>query len=739
MTEELYIIDGIHKRRLDLNSPSGITLKFQSNIFGDLSKITASYSYTFKLPRTANNKRLLDMADDVRHQSSATRTKHKAEFYQDGSRLFGDGNLYVDAVQDSYECVMTWDVCVGFESLKDNDINLCELKDWGYMTRYAGEQKYIEEFSNTANALNPMYGCGILNVWSVMNVISNKNFPPLPVVPVLKLIQMINSHYGTRFNLGEAYDYHALNTSSGEFRIEKNDIINRGVLPFKSVTRDEDDVAKEISVINDFGVATNSYLYGDQYIPWEWMGIDLEELKLYDQILFKLTAGDPEQLHVASTYLNYKANSFCNVWAESGEVYGGTTFEMDGYIIAAFGNVTDVSKTELALKERPKLTLYRKLWQPDSDNPTTGKYVADSVTSIEGEDYNYMDSSNPGLLYYIFDFRLKMGRSRLKVEAFASESLPFFFGFNLKTKKIQGEINAIPIYTENTNLANGGYDINIVKNLPDISCLTFMKSLFYMLGAFPAVNKDGEVVPIYFSDLADAIESNEFVDWSGKTYGETSKLPSKVAFAVSGFGRKNYYLMKSDSPTASNDEDETDVYADGKGCIVVDSEVLDATKTIIQLPYNAPYIEDKNNPGTPTGDTFKCWTMEYDSDGYKLKFSEPKPCFGIIVAKPERKYKGSGDLLDETNYEPTGKWFEFMEAWNGFADMANNKSYAYLQKIMAKPIVITENLRLNNVDLMQLDYSKPIYLGKYNAFFAIVSVQRDSKGKCKVELIKLPQ
>ena len=67
MIEELYIIRNNKKYRLDLKSPSGITLKFQSNIFGDVSKITASYSYTFKLPMTANNRRLLDNAEDVKN------------------------------------------------------------------------------------------------------------------------------------------------------------------------------------------------------------------------------------------------------------------------------------------------------------------------------------------------------------------------------------------------------------------------------------------------------------------------------------------------------------------------------------------------------------------------------------------------------------------------------------------------------------------------------------------------
>lgn len=46
MYEELYIIKDEERHKLDLNCPSGITLNFKSNLFGDLSKISASYSYT---------------------------------------------------------------------------------------------------------------------------------------------------------------------------------------------------------------------------------------------------------------------------------------------------------------------------------------------------------------------------------------------------------------------------------------------------------------------------------------------------------------------------------------------------------------------------------------------------------------------------------------------------------------------------------------------------------------------
>lgn len=69
----------------------------------------------------------------------------------------------------------------------------------------------------------------------------------------------------------------------------------------------------------------------------------------------------------------------------------------------------------------------------------------------------------------------------------------------------------------------------------------------------------------------------------------------------------------------------------------------------------------------------------------------------------------------------------------------DNPSYAYLARIMANPLVVVDKFLLNELDLRDIDYSVPVYLSKYGAFFAIVSITRDSKGICKCELLKLPE
>lgn len=163
MKEELFVLTDSGYERLDLSEPSGIQLNYKSNLFGDLSKIECSHTYTFKLPMTINNRRLLDFAEDIRHQSNMIRKRLSASYYQNGVNLFQNANLYIDSIGTSYNAVMTWDVIDGMTAIKDNDIPLNELPNNNDETRFGGVEATTEDkaFSNTELVLHPIYNCGI--------------------------------------------------------------------------------------------------------------------------------------------------------------------------------------------------------------------------------------------------------------------------------------------------------------------------------------------------------------------------------------------------------------------------------------------------------------------------------------------------------------------------------------------------------------------------------------------------
>lgn len=126
MTEEL-IIDGQH---VDLSPQTPITLEFSNNILGTLGTVKTSHSYTFNLPHTEHNAKVLDFHDAVAYDSS-TRGKYlSARYYVDGLDLIGDATAYVEKTDDKgYQVVLIWGGLEALQNLIDSDETLNDLPD----------------------------------------------------------------------------------------------------------------------------------------------------------------------------------------------------------------------------------------------------------------------------------------------------------------------------------------------------------------------------------------------------------------------------------------------------------------------------------------------------------------------------------------------------------------------------------------------------------------------------------
>lgn len=698
MYEELYIIDNGKRLRVDLSIPSGITLNFKSNIFGDLSKITCSYTYTFKLPLTANNRRVLDNADDVRCISNKIRRRLRAEYLQDGIPLFANANLYIESTDTCFNAVMTWGVISGFQTLKDDDISIRKLP-LEAKPIFGPCNAKIDEYSNTADYVQPLYNAGLTYIsdsgWK--DQYNTYSVFPLPAIPVYRLIQLINTQYGTKFKLGSEYSY-------GD-TTENHKIISLGVIPCVNVDQQPEGETEKSVLETNIGC----------YMKGPYAGIE-----------HILTGATNDAAPTDSRFSLVKdGNGFTIGIKVTSDA--ALSFEVDGCIYAKFTHEPNQYKgqgrVDMGAPDTtgitPKLTFYY----------TTNGTSAASITSIEGRfswDNNWC---------WIFDFSKERGRDRLSINvppnatvfcAIEAEAnaLQMSSSTIYKLIRFYEKVDPNNIQWNKPEASAGAIQMDLMSNLPDISCMTLMKALFFMLGAFPSINSAGEIIPVYYTALRDNIIAGNAVDWSQKMTTEYSALPAKMTYSVSGFGQRNFYMMKNDNADGEGGEDETDVYAPGKGIIYVGNEVIDRNKTIIQLPFYAQYIKNKKSPFLATGNTMKFWYHEND----EVKTKEAKPCFGTI--KP---------LVQTSSGTPTGVQWMSMEIWNDFVNINSDPSYSYLSRIMENPIIITENLRLNEHDLRNLDYNMPVYLSKYGAFFAVVSITRDSKGISKCELLKLPE
>ena len=63
-------------------------------------------------------------------------------------------------------------------------------------------------------------------------------------------------------------------------------------------------------------------------------------------------------------------------------------------------------------------------------------------------------------------------------------------------------------------------------------------------------------------------------------------------------------------------------------------------------------------------------------------------------------------------------------------------SLAY--KAVERPVIVSTEVRLSEIDLKTLDLSRAVYLSQYGRYYAILKVQTSKTDICKVELLQLP-
>lgn len=135
MKEELYI----KGESVDLGD-SEIALNFKSNLLGDISKITASNSYTIELPRTMKNTRLLEFPDVAAHESYMMRDYFDAEYWRNGIKLFDAKAVLESCNEDSYSVILTWGIDERLIALVNDDKSIQEFADmalpWNASTTY---------------------------------------------------------------------------------------------------------------------------------------------------------------------------------------------------------------------------------------------------------------------------------------------------------------------------------------------------------------------------------------------------------------------------------------------------------------------------------------------------------------------------------------------------------------------------------------------------------------------------
>lgn len=265
--------------------------------------------------------------------------------------------------------------------------------------------------------------------------------------------------------------------------------------------------------------------------------------------------------------------------------------------------------------------------------------------------------------------------------------------------------------------------LTLANNLPKIKQSDFLKAYCEMFNGLITVDESRKIV--YISSLGDALlDTANAADWTDKLdYSQNDR----IKFEFGSYGQANSFkylpVDGETEPTGTT------------GIITISNQKLDLEKDIVELPFAY------TNVTTGVGYTFP-W----------IKFLDPAPADytdidpRVLLIKYDAAFSMDyGDRLGEATTTYLG-WARawFIEAGRlsniGFADNLLTIFYPAMAGILQDARVVTRPIRLNDNDIIGLNFTRPVYFAQDGCFYFISEIKKYVFGSGKstdVEFIKL--
>lgn len=249
-----------------------------------------------------------------------------------------------------------------------------------------------------------------------------------------------------------------------------------------------------------------------------------------------------------------------------------------------------------------------------------------------------------------------------------------------------------------------GGNFPIGKNLPGIKVTDFLKCICILTSTFPSQRFIGGTLT--FSDIVNLWKAKaQAVDWTKKLIpSEASNHPRQTDFSVEDYCQHNIYKWK---------EDDT-VYQQHDADMAIDNKTLEYTQDVCTLPFAA-------------------------TDGNRIPIYEwesKQSTFGntTYTRQVATKYKACKDRIVNLTKNDAG-YAEL--AFNiDLQDIFDNK-LEKLRKTIANPHQIVERFNISDLEILNFDETKPVYLAQYGAYFAVLEIKTTNSGYCEVTMIEL--
>lgn len=244
-------------------------------------------------------------------------------------------------------------------------------------------------------------------------------------------------------------------------------------------------------------------------------------------------------------------------------------------------------------------------------------------------------------------------------------------------------------------------------NLPDMSQGDFILALMNMNGLFAYADKDNPdmIRLISIDDIISKAEAGDVLDWSAKVIlNDINRvdMPDGSEFSIDNLAQTNILDYDND--------DEVD--ADTHGVIKVNNVNIEDETELVTLPFSA---------SNPSGTSALVPIYKQESDG-NVTYSE---CTDRILTGSVIVFGGScrGE-------------FPYNMKFGGKEGIVETRYSAY-RRVVSKVRLITVRAKLSEVDLLNLDYTTPVYISQFGQLFAIYSVETGEDGVCDCQLLTL--
>lgn len=301
-----------------------------------------------------------------------------------------------------------------------------------------------------------------------------------------------------------------------------------------------------------------------------------------------------------------------------------------------------------------------------------------SVSTIERKNYAaYIEAPNVRLLFNFDDL--------VSIES------DEFMHFTIKAIATGASSSVLSLTVYDRNEISFGEKFPLVPNLPDIKQIDFIKAVASMVGLFALPDGENGIKFIPFDNLS--ANKSKAVDWTNRVImAYDSVTPRNLQYTLNNIAQNNWFRYKEDDNVMGNYD----------GNIQVDDATIEYERDAITLPFSACSTK---------GGVAYIPLYSYNEEG-ELEYNKTNP--RIL-------------LLDGTK-----GIFKGLE-WTTL--IANN--YQTYKGLINNAKVVTEYIRLNSIELRDLEMDIPVYLAQYGCYLAIIEIKTKENDICECKLLKM--